>query len=263
MSEYMYPHKFPAKGDLVTVRVKEVNDTYSMVELLEYSNINGMIPHSHLSKKKIYNLSQVIKTDKQMILEVLNIDIEKANIDLTNKYLDNKQKYMDDYKKAVSLHTVSRNVSELIGWQFHDFLERIIYPVYLIDKSAFDYMANVFDDVDKRKELIDSKFDNDEQAMVCINNFGKLFGARREKFKPINVTFVSKGGVDQIKQMGVDSDVELVAHGILVKVVRIGESYNIMVLNKNVTKDQYDSFSELILTVFRANAAKYGVEMFV
>ena len=83
MTSRFYKNKFPEVDDLVMVRVEEVGDISSTVILLEYGEIEGIILHSELSRKKFRSINNVIRVGSKEIMQVTMVDPSKNYINLS------------------------------------------------------------------------------------------------------------------------------------------------------------------------------------
>ena len=77
-----YENKFPIRGDRVVVRVKSFSDMGAYVSLLEYGDIEGMIPMGDLSHREVKKSTSIGNIEVVIVTEV---DEEKGYIDLTKK----------------------------------------------------------------------------------------------------------------------------------------------------------------------------------
>lgn len=87
MTSRFYKNEFPEVDDLVMVRVEEVGDISSSVILLEYGEIEGIILHSELSRKKFRSINNVIRAGNKEIMQVTMVDPSKNYINLSKKNL--------------------------------------------------------------------------------------------------------------------------------------------------------------------------------
>lgn len=87
MTSRFYKNEFPEVDDLVMVRVEEVGDISSTVILLEYGEIEGIILHSELSRKKFRSINNVIRVGNREIMQVTMVDPSKNYINLSKKNL--------------------------------------------------------------------------------------------------------------------------------------------------------------------------------
>lgn len=261
---YMYPWKFPKAGDLVMVQVVEVNDIYSSVKLLEYNNVQGMIVHAQLSRKKIHSLSKYIREGQKMALEVYKIDEEKNHIDLTNRNIVDKDEYLEKYKKANKLHLISLHIAKNIGWDYHKFLEEIIHPLY-------DPLCGNDSDIDTAYDKLKVDIENNNIEWLknklgngfefCYQKFVKLYKPQKIKFDPLIVELTSyeQDGLNRIKYVGLDTESELLKLGINISIKRVGKKYHFNINNKNMTTEKYSQFIQNMRDILYDKCEKYSV----
>lgn len=126
----MVQSKLPKIGCLCVCKVVDSNGTGSIVELLEYGRIQGMIPASEVSRKRIYNISKVLNIGKILVGEVINIDTEKYYIDLSKKTVtdEEQQRTIHYYEKRKKVHSLLSRCAELDNLQRLDLYARYAWP---------------------------------------------------------------------------------------------------------------------------------------
>lgn len=251
---YFYPNKLPKEGDLVYTKVLKIEPAYSLVALLEYNNIHGMIVHPQLSGKRIYgNLSKYIQVNQKMVLEVIKVD--GNNIDLTNRNTSDKQVFMTAYKKAHALHMASQYIASKINWDFSTFLETVIYPLYG-EKSAYDVLLDpVFRNTWIQERIPDTP--------VCLEQLNKLFLPKNIKPDPILLTLecYKSDGVQQLRKLGLDTELALENKGICIRFERIGDRYSIIIDQKELDPEQYQNIQLTIKNVLEQLVAETDIKM--
>jgi len=110
----MYEHKYPSVDDIVLVHVKSVNEMGAYVSLLEYDNIEGMVPLPELTRRRIRSVNKLIRVGRTEIVVVIRVDTEKGYIDLSKRRVspEDVQKCETKYNKAKTVHSILRHVSE-------------------------------------------------------------------------------------------------------------------------------------------------------
>ena len=66
-------------------RVVRLDQASAYVHLLEYNNIEGMIPFAELSRRRIRSLAKYIRVGRLEVVQVLTVDEEKGYIDLSKR----------------------------------------------------------------------------------------------------------------------------------------------------------------------------------
>ena len=74
---------YPARDDLVIVRITQILDYGVFVELMEYNNIRGFVHISNVSTSWVKNVRNFVKMNQIRAARVLNIDQAKGQIDLS------------------------------------------------------------------------------------------------------------------------------------------------------------------------------------
>ena len=129
----LYSNKLPEIDDDVYALVENINELNSKVTLLEYNHIDGMMPLSELSKKKVRSIRKVMKKNQTHVLKVTDVDEEKNVVYLSKKRVTNDE--IDLFKEKMSkekhvltiMNKISHkcNVSleklyETFCWKLHD-----------------------------------------------------------------------------------------------------------------------------------------------
>jgi predicted RNA-binding protein with RPS1 domain len=78
-----YDRDYPVPGEFVVVRIASITDMGAYASLLEYDNIQGMIPLDELSVRK--SSRKLVVADKLEVALVLSVDVQKGYIDLSKK----------------------------------------------------------------------------------------------------------------------------------------------------------------------------------
>jgi translation initiation factor 2 subunit 1 len=74
-----YEKKYPEIDSLVMVNVTQITEVGAYVKLLEYDNIDGMIPLSELSRRRIRSIQKLIRVGRNEVVMVVRVDKEKGN----------------------------------------------------------------------------------------------------------------------------------------------------------------------------------------
>lgn len=111
----IFNEKLPNAGDLVAVKIIKVNDCNSLVQLLEYGNIEGMIVSTEVSRKKCFNIKKLMKIGCIEIMQVMRIETkgDQVFVDLTKKNLDLKdcEQRKSFFYKSKKLYEIIQNIS--------------------------------------------------------------------------------------------------------------------------------------------------------
>lgn len=83
--------EWPAKGELVIAKVKNLEPYGCFVELLEYQK-EGMVHISEISSRWVKNIRNFVKPGRQVVLKVLQVDQARNRIDLSLKKVTDQEK---------------------------------------------------------------------------------------------------------------------------------------------------------------------------
>ncbi|EAY11396.1 Eukaryotic translation initiation factor 2 alpha subunit family protein [Trichomonas vaginalis G3] len=103
-----YPNDLPNPSDKVMVKITRVDELGIWVQLLEYSNREGMIPLGQFTTRKSRKVPKTIRVGKVDTAMVTTVDVEKGNMDLTRQGLKEEEiaaneKRYNDYKNLMNL----------------------------------------------------------------------------------------------------------------------------------------------------------------
>jgi translation initiation factor 2 alpha subunit (eIF-2alpha) len=173
-------------------------------------------------------------------LEVMKVDGD--NIDLTNRNTGNKQDFMALYRKAHSVHMIAQYVASKIQWEFSKFLEKVIYPLYNGEHTAYTALS---DDAFRQSWF---QTHIPEHVEICWDNFNKLFATKKIKPAPIILSLCcyEPDGVERIKKFGLDSELALENEGIAISFERISDKYRITIDQKEMEPEEYEVMCKTI-----------------
>lgn len=166
----MYENEFPKAKDLVMCRIIENLDEGSNVELLEYNNIRGMILKSEISRKRIKNLSQLMKEGKEEVLEIVRVDTNGGYIDLSKKDLkdDEIKKFQDDYAKSKLFHNIMKSVCLKIGeTKLEKLYKSFGWKMYADHKHGFVAIEKISKNREEAEEFL-KNYDMDTKTKTAL-----------------------------------------------------------------------------------------------
>jgi translation initiation factor 2 subunit 1 len=135
-----YEQKYPEIDDTVMVMVKRVAEMGAYVTLLEYSNVEGMILLSELSKRRIRSVAKLIRVGRIEVCSVLRVDHEKGYIDLSKKRVSHEDaaKAEEWYARSKAVHSIMRHVGSQTEVALQQLCETISWPLYKKHAHALD-----------------------------------------------------------------------------------------------------------------------------
>ena len=110
------------------------------VKLLEYTNVEGMILMTEVSRRRIRSINKLLRVGKQEVVSVLRVDTDRGYINLSKKAVakDDVPRTEDRYNKAKEVHSIIRNTSEKCGKPMMELYEQVAWPLYKEHGHAYD-----------------------------------------------------------------------------------------------------------------------------
>lgn len=146
-----YEEKLPQIGDIVWVKITQVNDTSAGAQLLEYGQCEGTIPYTEVTRRRVRSIGKFIKVGKTEAAQVIRMDEVKGYIDLSKKQVTSAETKACEgrYRKGSDVRSIVCHVAEECNLTPTDAMVMIAYPLYRREpgKHAYSWL----------KELNDSK----------------------------------------------------------------------------------------------------------
>ncbi|XP_078178137.1 eukaryotic translation initiation factor 2 subunit alpha homolog [Carex rostrata] len=146
----MYEAKYPEVDMAVMIQVHHITETGVYVSLLEYNNMEGIIPLSELSRRRIRSVSSLIKVGHQEPAIVLRVNKEKGYIDLSKKTVSEEdvQACEEQYNKSKLVHSIMRHVAEIHSIDVEELYTTIGWPLYRKYGHAYEAFKLIATDPD-------------------------------------------------------------------------------------------------------------------
>jgi len=137
-----YPSIFPMTGEIVMTEVIAINNMGAYVSLLEYNRIEGMIPLSELTKKRLKSWEKFVKAGKQEPAIVLCVNSQLNYIDLSRRRVSREEAIVCEYRyqKAKTVHTILCQVSMKTRESLEFLYQTIAWPLAKIYGSSSEAM---------------------------------------------------------------------------------------------------------------------------
>jgi len=116
--------------------------------LLEYENIEGMILHSELSKRRIRSIAKLVKVGRTEVAMVVRVDEEKGYIDLSKRRvaLEDVPGKEASFAKAKAVHGIMRHVASLNDIPVEMLCECVAWPLQKKYENAHEAFRNHIND---------------------------------------------------------------------------------------------------------------------
>ncbi|KAJ2357790.1 hypothetical protein IWW50_000645 [Coemansia erecta] len=197
-----YKAKYPSPGDIVMATIERISDDEigAYVKLEEYAGLDGMIPLSELSRRRIRSVQKLLRVGSSEPMAVLRVDEDKGYIDLSKKTVsaEEVQACQDRVKMSRKVHTIITHVADKRGVDPHVYYEQFGWPLYAkyghaysAFKSAVADPQAVFGEFNLEPELL-------TELMVYISRHMKP--QRAKLHAKIDVRCFSFEGIEAIRR---------------------------------------------------------------
>lgn len=143
-----YSRAYPEPGEFVVVRITSISDMGVYASLLEYDNIQGMIPIDELSVRK--SSKKLVVVDKIEVALVLSVDVEKGYIDLSKKRvsLEDVLKTCDRWYTAKEIHRQILSLSSKLSKDIDELYKEFVWsgktlPLEPVPRQIYHTTINV------------------------------------------------------------------------------------------------------------------------
>ncbi|CAN6206542.1 unnamed protein product [Urochloa humidicola] len=146
----MYEARLPEVDEAVMIQVRRVTDTGVYVALLEYNNIEALIPQSELSRRRIRSIAALVRIGRQEPAIVLRVDLDKGYVDLSKRRVSQEDARTCEgrYNKSKLVHSIMRHVADTVDLDLEELYERVAWPLYRKYGHAFDAFKLIAADPD-------------------------------------------------------------------------------------------------------------------
>jgi translation initiation factor 2 subunit 1 len=146
----LYRKDFPEEGDKVITEVVKVHENGAYVVLLEFENIEALIPPTEVTKKRVKSVNKYIKVGKQETMIVIRVDKEKKYIDLSKKKVQpgEAEEAEKRYKKAKKVHNIMKQVAVKLKCKLIELYEAFGWDMYDKYEHAYDAFRLILNDPD-------------------------------------------------------------------------------------------------------------------
>eukprot|EP01123_Difflugia_compressa_P009284 TRINITY_DN3030_c0_g1_i1.p1 TRINITY_DN3030_c0_g1~~TRINITY_DN3030_c0_g1_i1.p1 ORF type:complete len:342 (-),score=76.20 TRINITY_DN3030_c0_g1_i1:66-962(-) len=205
--EYFYERRVPEPDELVMVRVNSIDDMGVLCSLLEYNNLEGFLPLSEISRKRMRSVLRHVRVGQQQVLQVLRVDTERGYTDLSKRYITQVEREAgtDKYNKGKTVHNITKRVAETQHKELEEIYKNYVWPLYSNYGHPFDAFkalagSKAGEEEDIWKDLATTELDKE------IKETFKSLIKHQMAVQPvkvgaqIEVMCYSEGGIDDIKR---------------------------------------------------------------
>eukprot|EP01128_Nolandella_sp_AFSM9_P005964 TRINITY_DN2989_c0_g1_i1.p1 TRINITY_DN2989_c0_g1~~TRINITY_DN2989_c0_g1_i1.p1 ORF type:complete len:322 (-),score=112.54 TRINITY_DN2989_c0_g1_i1:144-1052(-) len=202
---YFYENKVPKVDELVMVRVNSIDDVGVLCSLLEYGGLEGFLPLSEISRKRMRSVMRHVKVNQKQVLQVLRVDTERGYVDLSKKYIQaaEKEEGDDKYQKGKHVYSITARLADVAHVPIKTTFDILTFPLYQSTTYSHPQLAMkaIAAGNATLEELIPAHELLTEDLVKKFNEICRL----RMAVQPVKigalmeVTSYSEGGVDDIK----------------------------------------------------------------
>jgi translation initiation factor 2 subunit 1 len=195
-----YRNEFPEEHDLVVVKILNVHETGAYVSLLEYNEIEGMIPFTEVTRRRVNSVSRLVRVGKIEIMMVLRVDPEKGYIDLSKKKVhhEESEKKINFYKKAKFVHSIMKQTASHLGVPLEDIYNKFGWPIYDKFEHAYEAFRLAMNEPDMVFEGLDISAEEREALLLCISK--RMMPSAIKIRTEFELTCFTYDGIDTIKK---------------------------------------------------------------
>ena len=162
-----YENKYPDLDDLVMVKVKNIETAAVYVQLLEYNNVDGMIPMTEVSRRRIRSIGKHLRVGKTEVVQVFRVDKDKGYIDLSKKKVtpDDVRKCEETYTKNKQIHSIMMHIAKQCTTikTLEELYQKVTWPLARQYGSAYEAFKQAYASPEKVFENLE---DLDEEVKV-------------------------------------------------------------------------------------------------
>lgn len=193
-----YENQYPEVGELVMVKIMSAEEMGAYVTLLEYNNIEGMIPMSELSNRRVRSYVKLIRVGRIEVATVLRVDTDKGYIDLSKKRVSAEEisQCEDRFNKAKTVHSILRHVASLAGMDLEKLYMLVGWPLY----KKFGHAYEAFKLAKAGEDIFEGLEVPEELTKLLLDNIQKKLKTQPFKLRAdLEVTCFKYDGIDAIK----------------------------------------------------------------
>jgi translation initiation factor 2 subunit 1 len=196
-----YENEMPRIGDVVMVKVESMTDTSCYVRLLEYNNIEGMIPYTELSRRRIRSISQLAKVGRLQVAVVIRLDTEKKYIDLSKKQVtaEERRQCEERYRKSKTVASIMCHAALETKLPVLQIMQTVAWPLYRTHGSAYDALKQAVGQPEQILGPLNMEPKVFERVVQTVQH--KLKAEVLKIQADVNVTCFTSEGVDAIRDV--------------------------------------------------------------
>lgn len=200
-----HENKLPKIDEDVVVEIETVNESGAMCKLLEYDDIQGIIPGPELTKYGVClkSVQKAVKIGRQEVVRVVRVDEVKGYIDLSKVKVqyEDKNICLERYNNSKTVHSIIRTLVESSNYEIEDLYKSLVWPLYLskLYKHPLDAYKEALNNPQKVFNLLQIKDEGIKEKL--INEIKRRLPTQLLKcFSEFELSCTSFNGIDDIKE---------------------------------------------------------------
>lgn len=143
---FYYEEVMPSEGEIVAIRVDELQEYGVSVTLLEY-DAKGMVFAQELSKKRIRSMKEVVRVGQETAATVTRVDPINKSVDLSIRVCSPEEivKALDDYGRHKAVYNLVKRVGSQTGADIRTLFEQVVWPLTREKRDVYDAFVTVND----------------------------------------------------------------------------------------------------------------------
>jgi translation initiation factor 2 alpha subunit (eIF-2alpha) len=143
---FYYEEAMPAEGEIVAIRVDELQEYGVAVTLLEY-DAKGVVFANELSKKRIRSMKEVVRVGQETAATITRVDPVNKSVDLSIRVCSPEEivKVLDDYGRHKAVFNLVKRVASLTGAEIRTLFEQVVWPLTREKRDVYEAFVTVND----------------------------------------------------------------------------------------------------------------------
>lgn len=202
----MYRNKFPEVGDLISAKISKVDESIIMCQLLEYNNIEAILPLNQVSRKRIRSIKNIIKIGKDEILEVINVDPDRNHITLSKRDVNPEQIEIQNnyFNSSKIVHNLLKRTAETGDMELKDLYQNFGWILYDKYDHAIDGLLEISSNICLLEDYNLTNTTKDILTKLICHKF-KIKNVKIQAL--VDVNCFEKGGMYAIKNCLIQSKI--------------------------------------------------------
>ncbi len=193
------PYEYPDEGELVVVKIKNVNPNSADAELVEYPGKIGMIHISEVARKWVKDIRNFVKPGQMSVALVMEVDKKRDFISLSLKRVNRREfdKKMQEFRREEKAEKMLELFAKELGITLEEAYKRVGFKL----QEKFGEMFKGFLTALENPSILVKKGFNKEDVELLKKVAEKSIEIRERPFKlMLTVRSYEKDGLERVKK---------------------------------------------------------------